>query len=113
MVEEHAVRLACIALRLRMMRSLRAVLLVSDVFCSGMWNLETNGQRLLVKIPSAWVPSRDLQSVRIRVGHYGRDTRAMASVVRLDWLVCMTVRATLLELVLRLHQWEVILLLFW
>lgn len=68
---------------------------------------------LIEQIQSAWVPSRDLQSVRTRVGHYGRDFRAIASVVRLDWLVCMTVPATLLELVLRLHQWEARLLLFW
>jgi hypothetical protein len=68
---------------------------------------------LVEQIQSALVPSRDLQSVRSRVGHYGRDSREMDSVVRLDWLVCMTVPATLLELVFRLHQWEVLLLLFW
>lgn len=69
--------------------------------------------RVLEQIPSAWVPSRDPQSARTRVGHYGRVTRAMVSVVRLVWLVCMRVPAALLERVLRLHQWEVRQLLSW
>lgn len=65
------------------------------------------------KIPSAWEPSKEAQNVLTRVGHYGRDSKAMASVARLGWLVYTTVPVTLLEHVLHLHQWEVRPLLYW